>query len=91
MGDLERELRTVLYSPASPDREDPYLRQHAFLDSATPVEAVSFLYEVELSEDEWQVRIGHNSESFDGPIAEVFQLVSWGFTGDLADAVERFQ
>ena len=52
---------------------------------------MSFLYEVELGESNWQVKIGHNDNSFDGPVDEVFQLVEWGFEGELSKALGRFQ
>lgn len=92
LGDLEEELRTILYSPPRREQvpEGTYHRQHAILDSTTPIEGVSFLYEVEMDESNWPVRIGHNSESYSGVVEEVFQLVSWDFSGVLAEAIERF-
>ena len=93
LGELEEELLALLYAPISAGQvgSDSYLRQHELLDSSTSIEAVSFLYEVELGESEWKVKIGHNSESVEGPVGEMFQLVSWGFTGELSEALGRFQ
>jgi len=92
-GELDGVLWEILLFPnrVTNQGESRFLRQHSVLDSTTPIEEVAFLYEVEQGKSDWQVKIGHNSESLDGPVDKVFQLVSWGFDGELSEALSRFQ
>lgn len=94
LGDLEEEIMTLLFSSVQADSRDEYsyLRQHVILDSRTSVEPVSFLYQVELNSEtsDWQVDIAHNSDSISGRVEEVFEGVSWGFSGGLSEAERQF-
>ena len=92
-GEVEDELWVMLFHPDRlSDRGEPYyLQQHAVIDGQNPIWPVPFLYEVQVDESDWQVRIGHFKGSSPRPVGEMFQLVSWGFGGTLTEAIGRFQ
>lgn len=79
-GEVDDELWVMLFHPDRiSNRGEPYyLQQHAVIDGQTPIWPVPFLYEVEIGESEWQVRIGHYKGSSPRPIEEMVDAVDWG-------------